>query len=845
MTAMPKNIARIAIHVTTVRGIPLGCVVSAAVCVAALLSACATSAAAPWDPASSGYSGHRGKTFYVSKRGDNSDGSSWQRAFHSIQAALLAVPDGHGGHRVIVRPDSYVEANLFPAQKGAAGSYNLLVGDSDGSLGSGASGRIVIDASCPGVAVRRNAQLSTFEIVKSDLPESGFKSVDWWAPILSTTIRRQSSTHTEQTFTSLSWDRWILRNVYVTGGDAGLFWDFGWNDGGFTVIVEDCVGIGRAFGGGVCYPNVRRGEPSTFHRCYFLALDWVGDTAAVLVGGSEKAMPEQPHAVFEDCTFVHSDNAVAISYASHCARAKFVDCRMIVLNFTQPDMGGQSTGIICTQGRASTGRLHVDLENCILTGYSVFTPGKDAEAVTFTTRGKVQAYVQFRQPLPAGFVRLGQWPVELFDRMAPPQAGHGAKAAVEGTSQKREQRMAWWREARFGMFIHFGLFSLPTKVPRHMDQYFALPIEEFHSLKDQFNPAYVDVERWVRLAKTAGMKYIVLVTKSHDGWCLFDSRQTDFDVMATPYRRDILKPLAEACRREGLRICWYYSIIDWDHPDYLPRRNLDKRPMSGADMDRYVAYMKLQLRELLTNYGPIGAIWFDGNWDPSWTEDRGMDLEQYLRDIQPDIIVNNRVGKNCPNHISQGHAAGDFDTPEQMVPVAALARADWESCVTMNDHWQFIDYDQNWKSTSALVRMLVDVASKGGNFLLDVGPRPDGSMPQPAVDRLEGIGRWMDIYGESIYGTKAGPFAKPFSWGRCTAKTLADGKTRLYLHVFDWPTDRKLVVPGLSSRVRRAHLLGDVKQTPLDVAGGEGCVTLFVPPKAPDQSNSVVVLEVD
>jgi hypothetical protein len=398
---------------------------SAVLCLAAFFAVCATSFGAAWDPDAADYSGHKGKTFYVSKQGDNSDGSSWPKAFQTIQAALLAVPDDQGGHRVIVRPDTYVEANLYPAHKGVEGAYNLLIGDSSGRLGSGATGRIVIDASCPGVAVRRNGERSTFDIVKSDQPESGFKAVDWWAPILSTALKGQSAEHGEQTFTSLSWDRWILRNVYVTGGDAGLFWDFGGVAGGFTVIVEDCVGIGRAFGGGVCYPAVRQNEPSIFRRCYFLALDWVGDTAAVLIGGSEDSMPQQPHAVFEDCTLVHPDNALAISYASNCARAKLVGCRLIVLNFTQPDMGGQSTGIICTQGHSPTGRLHVDLQDCILAGYSVFTPGKDAEVVSFTTMGKVQAYVQFRQTLPDGFERLGLWPVELFDRIAPPKAAIG------------------------------------------------------------------------------------------------------------------------------------------------------------------------------------------------------------------------------------------------------------------------------------------------------------------------------------------------------------------------------------------------------------------------------------
>ncbi len=341
----------------------------------------------------------RGVTLYVSKLGDDSDGRSWRTAFHTIQKALDAVPDDKGGHQVIIRPDTYVEANLAPAYKGAAGAYNTLIGDFDGGLGSGATGWSVID---------------------SGDPEKGFKSWDWWGPI------RASDKHwphgnNQETFSSIVWDRWNLRHLYTAGGDGGFFWDLTNKSGEqFTVVVEDCVGTGRAFGGGVAYPIVRANEPSVFRRCYFLALDWVGDTAAVLVGGWEKTMPEQPHVVFEDCTLVHSDNAVAISYASHCARARFVNCRMIVLNFTQPEMGAKSTGIICTQGHAPTGRLHVDLEDCILAGYSVFTPGEAQKAVSYTTKGETRAYVQFKQDVPEGFDRLRLWPVDLFSQIAPP-----------------------------------------------------------------------------------------------------------------------------------------------------------------------------------------------------------------------------------------------------------------------------------------------------------------------------------------------------------------------------------------------------------------------------------------
>lgn len=339
-------------------------------------------------------------TLYVSKLGDNSDGMSWNSAFHTIQKALDSIPNDKGGHSIIVRPDTYLEANLAPAHKGAWGAYNSLIGDFDGSLGSGATGWVMID---------------------SGDPELGFKSWDWWSSI------RASDKHwphgnNQETFSSIVCDRWIFRHLYAAGGDAGLFWDLTNKSGeGFTVIVEDCVGTGRAFGGGVVYPTVRPNEPSVFRRSYFLALDWVGDTAAVLLGGTEKEMPDHPHVRFEDCTLVHPDNAVAISYASSSARAEFKDCRMIVLNFTQPEMGGKSTGIICTQGHAPTGKLHVDLENCTLAGYSLFSSGEDGKAATYTTTGKVQAYVQFKQTLPEGFERLGAWPTHLFSEMAPPR----------------------------------------------------------------------------------------------------------------------------------------------------------------------------------------------------------------------------------------------------------------------------------------------------------------------------------------------------------------------------------------------------------------------------------------
>jgi alpha-L-fucosidase len=214
-----------------------------------------------------------------------------------------------------------------------------------------------------------------------------------------------------------------------------------------------------------------------------------------------------------------------------------------------------------------------------------------------------------------------------------------------------EKQMDWWREARFGMFIHWGLYAVPAGewgAEKNHGEWIRdtahIPVEEYEKLRTQFNPVKFNADEWVALAKEAGVKYIVITSKHHDGFCLFDSKCTDFDVMATPFRRDIMKELAQACARAGIRICWYHSIMDWHHPDYLPRRPWERaeRPEAGADFPRYVSYMKNELRELLTNYGPVGVLWFDGQWEGTWNNELGQDLEAHVRSLQPDIIVTNR-----------------------------------------------------------------------------------------------------------------------------------------------------------------------------------------------------------
>lgn len=402
------------------------------------------------------------------------------------------------------------------------------------------------------------------------------------------------------------------------------------------------------------------------------------------------------------------------------------------------------------------------------------------------------------------------------------------------------------------MFIHWGLYAIPagewkgnTNHAEWIRTSAQIPLKEYDQFVPQFNPVQFNAESWVRMAKDAGMKYITITSKHHDGFCLWDSKQTDFDVMSTPFKRDILKELADACKKiGGIKLCFYHSIMDWHHPDYNERREWEKdRPVAGTDRKRYIQYLKNQLKELLTNYGEIGVLWFDGEWEGFWTHEDGKDLYNYVRSLQPNIIINNRVDKGrggMAGMTSDGDYAGDFGTPEQEIPETGLPGVDWESCMTMNNNWGYNKADKKFKSVSELIRNLVDINSKGGNLLLNIGPMSDGNFPPESVERLQAIGDWMKVNGESVYGTKASPFAHT-DWGRITQKQ-SGGTTRLYLHVFERPEDGKIRLEGLENKVLKAYMLDS--KNPVSFTQANNQVNLSLPAANGNGLVPVIVAEI-
>lgn len=389
------------------------------------------------------------------------------------------------------------------------------------------------------------------------------------------------------------------------------------------------------------------------------------------------------------------------------------------------------------------------------------------------------------------------------------------------TREQYEARMKWWREARFGIFIHWGPVSMVgTEIGWSRGR--QIPVEVYDNLYKRFNPRKFNPQRWAKLFKDAGAKYVVVVTKHHDGFSMFDSALTDYDCMSTPAKRDFIGEIVKACRKEGLRIMFYYSLCDWYHPHYLPRPDyVQDPPGHQRDFGRYLDFMFGQIRELCEKYRPDG-IWFDGGWEHSPQEWQAERLMKLIHGILPNAVVNNRSG-----------LPGDYDTPEQQVGAFNLTRA-WESCITLGTQWSWKPNDRI-KSLRECLRLLVSCAGGDGNLLLNVAPTPDGEIEERQAMRLREIGAWLKKFGESIYGTRGGPFM-PGRWGASTHK----GKT-IYLHILNWDGDR-LVFPAIEGKIVGAKLLtgGELK-----VAQDEKAITIIVPPKHQHELVTLVRLDLD
>lgn len=438
-------------------------------------------------------------------------------------------------------------------------------------------------------------------------------------------------------------------------------------------------------------------------------------------------------------------------------------------------------------------------------------------------------------------------------------------AGAPETNEQRDARMKWWRQARFGMFVHWGLYSglagtwdgRPVGTRGGMEwiqQRVGVDTWEYaHEAVPLFRPKEGFAMEWAKLAREAGCRYVVFTTKHHDGFCLFQSQYTTYDAYDL-LGRDLCREIVDAVRDEGLKVGFYHSVIDWHHPQYdyvkadqLPHPLKGKPSPNGPrNHDIYIEYLHHQAREIFSNYGPLDIIWWDyskqGNDGPFWRSDELMAM---ARSLQPAIISNNRL-YHIPNIEKEDSVdrlrkwkpeQGDFTTPEQTIPSTGIPGVDWEVCMTMNTTWGYSDHDLAWKSPETLIRNLVDIVSKGGNYLLNIGPKGDGSIPDESVECMRAIGAWMATNGEAIHRTTASPYERP-SWGRYTRKP-----GRLYAHVFAWPPERTLQVPAKELEITRVYLLADPSRTALRTETGPNGVTIHLPSEAPDNIVSVIAIE--
>ena len=384
-------------------------------------------------------------------------------------------------------------------------------------------------------------------------------------------------------------------------------------------------------------------------------------------------------------------------------------------------------------------------------------------------------------------------------------------------------------DKRFGMFIHWGPVSLRgTEIGwSRGDQ---VPVKEYDNLYKEFNPVLFNADSWVKTAKDAGMKYLTITAKHHDGFCLWPSAYTEYDIMSSPYKKDVVGELAKACKKYDIKFCIYYTVLDWYDPNYPIHSPKDTIGDLKADMGKFVTYMKNQLKELITNYHPY-MLWFDGNWEKPWTKEYGEEVYQHIKSIDPAVIINNRLGKGKHTELGSG-TVGDYATPEQFI--GALNMKDpWESCITICDQWAWKPNDK-MKSLKDCIHTLVKTAGGNGNLLLNVGPMLDGRIETRQVKQLQQMGQWLNKYGESIYGTKGGPYP-----ATDTFATTRKG-SKIYVHVLKHPGNELVLKNIPETKINKAYFLKGVS---VNVRQDDQHIRLTMPGTLPDINSSVIVLE--
>jgi hypothetical protein len=607
--------------------------------------------------------------------------------------------------------------------------------------------------------------------------------------------------------------RWnYFHDVTRTIGEQGGFVDV------MSVYLDDC------FCGTTIYGNV-------FVRA---------GRAAMIGGGRDNTIENN---VFIDCTpSVHVDSR-GIGWASFWfdGRDPFIMDGLKEVNHDKPpysvrypqlvtllnDEPGKAKGNVITRN-VSIGGKWIELFDG-LDGKTV----RMADNLTEGDPGFVNAAaLDFRLKADSPLRKLGFKPIPVerigIPDVVPTPWSTRARPSASGPSRSASDQLGWWTDSRFGMFVHWGIYSVlgvEASWPLHSGQ---LSRSDYEAQMRSFNPSGFKAVELARLAKRAGMKYLVITTKHHDGFAMFDSRLSDYGIMHGPLKRDLIREVVDACRAEGLRVGFYFSLCDWHDPRY------PSWPVTGGwpfgpirpDPERwqeFVQFVHGQVRELLTNYGKVDVLWFDGGWEHTPEEWDAPGLIAMIRQLQPDIVVNDRLP-----------GQGDYGTPEQVIPEGGLGRP-WETCMTINNTWGYNPRDRAFKSADELIRNLSRISGGGGNFLLNVGPRPDGSIQPEFVERLESVGRWLRVNGAAIYGTKAGPRGA-YPGGAVTVR----GK-RVFVHVFGAPA-RPVEVKLAGVRVLRAYLLRDRK--PVTWTASDGLVSITLDAARCDPAVTVIALDV-